>query len=651
MAALSGERPHEGVRPAHVPALDGVRAVAVTLVVLFHLRVPGFEAGFLGVDIFFVLSGFLITSLVLDEIDRTGSISLTAFWARRIRRLVPALVVFLVVVSAVTWMTASFTEREAVRGDLLATSAYVGNWRFIETSSYFNATGIESPLEHTWSLAIEEQYYLVWPLALIALGTLSRWRRPRLAIGVLAGVGTLLSSITLALLWDPAAVERAYMGTDARVFEPLLGALGAVVVASPRARRPLERAGPALTFIGAFGLLAAMWLIRPESSVYYRGGALFVSVVTLLLVAALWHGTAGPLPAGLALAPIAWVGAVSYGIYLWHWPVILWLGVRAPAASFPVAKAVAAVVLTVGTAAISFRVVEQPLRRRRLPGRHERSARSSRGWVLAAAPASLVVVAGISMAATVVPEPAAGVPVVMLAGDSVPHHLEPQLEAQAAERGWRVVSAAHGSCPVTGETVTYLDGVPVREADECRDTIVAEQDALIGRVGPDLVLWWDRWSVSSFLTDEGQLTVSGSARFWRERHKALDLAVTRLTSQGATVVFVAIEPPGWAITTRCSDERCNEWVRFQIAHYDDITSRWNSMLRRYAQRHPGSAAFVSITDVVCAVDSSPCDDDLDGVPARPDGTHYEGAGAELAAGALIELLAPLMQTSSAEPGS
>jgi peptidoglycan/LPS O-acetylase OafA/YrhL len=639
-------RTHEDRSTSHVAALDGVRAVAVALVILFHLRVPGFEAGFLGVDIFFVLSGFLITSLVLEEIDRTGRISLPAFWARRVRRLLPALVVVMLTVAAVTWWTASFTEMSSVRSDLLATTAYVGNWRFIDTSSYFNNTGIESPLEHTWSLAIEEQFYLVWPLALTALGLLSGWRRPRLAIGVVAGVGVVFSALLLGALWEPSAVERAYMGTDSRVFEPLLGALGAVIVASPTMGKRLDRAGTVLAVGGAAGLIAALWLIRPERAIYYRGGALFVSLMTLAIVAALWRGRGGRLRSGLSWEPVAWIGAISYGIYLWHWPVALWLGVREATPTFPELRMAGAVVVTIGIATLSFYWVEQPFRGRS-SGRHaDRRRQPGSRWVLAAAPLTLVVIAGLSLAATDVPEPSRGVPVVMLVGDSVPHHLEVTVEEGAEERGWRVVSAAHGSCPVTGETVTYQDGTPVRGADICSSQIVAEQDALIDQNDPDLVLWWDRWSVSSYITGDGQLAESGSSRFWRQRRQALDLAVARLAAEGATVVFMAVEPPGSMIATRCSDERCNEWVQFQVTHYDDITSRWNGMLRRYAERHPGSTAFITITDVVCRDDSAPCDDSLGGIPARPDGTHYEGDGAELAADTVLTLLA---QRMSSEP--
>ncbi|HEX7247973.1 MAG TPA: acyltransferase family protein, partial [Actinomycetota bacterium] len=625
---------------------DGLRAVAVALVMLFHLRVPGFEAGFLGVDVFFVLSGFLITSLALDEIDRTRTLSLTAFWARRIRRLVPALVVFLLVVATVTSMSATLTERESVRSDLVATASYVANWRFIETSSYFESNGIESPVEHAWSLAVEEQFYLGWPLALLAVGLLTRWRRPRRAVGVLAGAGALLSVVAMAALWDPAAVERAYMGTDARIFEPLIGACGAAVIGPARVRALLDRAGPALAVAGAAGLVASLAWIRPDGPAYYRGGAVLVSLTTLAIVAPVWRGAAGPIGAALGRSPLARIGEISYGIYLWHWPIILWLGLREPAASYPIAVAIAAVVLTVGAAAASFALVEEPFRRRRATGRHAKRWVPSRAWVLAAAPMSLVVVAGISMAATVVPPPTPGDPVVMLVGDSVPEHLAVTIEERSADRGWRIVSASHGSCPVTGEVATYLGGRPVREADACSDRIVPEQDALIASTDPDLVVWWDRWSISSFLTSDGALARSGTPRFWRERREALRETVGRLSSTGATVVLVATEPPGRNVTARCTEDRCHEWLEFQVTRYDDVTSRWNTMLRNYADRHPRQAVFVTITDVVCADHVSPCDDTLAGMPARPDGTHYEGAGAELVSDALVTRLAPYMDDAA-----
>ena len=229
-------------RTSHVPALDGVRAVAVMLVLLFHLGVPGFGGGFLGVDVFFVLSGFLITSLLLAEMEKAGRVSLPAFWLRRARRLLPALVLVLLAVAAAAALDPSFIERSSLRGDLLSTTGYVANWHFIGTSSYFADNGFPSPLQHTWSLAIEEQFYLVWPVILaIVAWAIHAMRARKVAIGGAALAVGAASAVALALLWTAGHPERAYMGTDSRIFEPLLGALGAVLVTTAWCRRALRR--------------------------------------------------------------------------------------------------------------------------------------------------------------------------------------------------------------------------------------------------------------------------------------------------------------------------------------------------------------------------------------------------------------------------
>ena len=231
--------------------LDGLRSIAVLLVVLFHLRIGAFRAGFLGVDIFFVISGFLITTLLLVEHARRGSIGLAAFWSRRAKRLLPALLAMLLVVAVVERSIMTMSERVALRGDLLATVLYVANWHLIHTSSYFASTGVVSPVEHTWSLAIEEQFYLLWPLVVVGVLALGR----RSWVGMVAGLCALMSIWMLAQRWSAGGVERAYMGTDARVFEPLIGAAAAVLVVSPGGRRFVERHG------GWMGVLA-----QPASS-------------------------------------------------------------------------------------------------------------------------------------------------------------------------------------------------------------------------------------------------------------------------------------------------------------------------------------------------------------------------------------------------
>ena len=632
---------------AHVRALDGMRAVAVVLVLLFHLQVPAFSSGYLGVDVFFVLSGFLITTLLLGELDRTGRISLPDFWARRARRLLPALLVVLVVVALGTRLTGTFTERTAVRGDLLATAGYVANWHLIGTSSYFVDDGIDSPLEHTWSLAIEEQFYLLWPILVLAAATLSK--RPRAAVGSVAIGLAAASAVLLWILWAPGGVERAYMGTDARIFEPLIGAAGAAIVASPRLRRHLERWAGVILALGVAALIGGIVVTAAIPTIYYRGGAMLVSVGTLAILAPLWMGHGRPLQLALGWGPIAWIGVVSYGVYLWHWPLTIWLGARDPGRSPTTIGRLAVVVSTFAVAAASYYLIERPIRRGRSIGRGDRRVRRAKRLrrTLVAIPLSLLAVAGISVAATRVPPITRSVPVMMLVGDSVPLHLTSALEARLLERGWRLVSAAGGACAPTGESMARPDGTPVWNEDLCTKEIVTEQNELIERTDPDVIVWWDRWSLSDFFTEGGDHVASGTDRFWKLRRQRLASATGRLASDGAQIVLVATEPPGVGARSRCTQVRCPRWVRFQIDHYEDITRVWNSILRRFAARHPDGVRFVSVTDVVCRTDEAPCDDRIDGVTARPDGTHYEGAGEQLVIETLLGRLQPMMRSMAA----
>jgi peptidoglycan/LPS O-acetylase OafA/YrhL len=636
----------------HVRALDGMRAIAVLLVIAFHLHVPGFRAGFVGVDVFFVLSGFLITSLILEELRRTGRVSLPAFWARRARRLLPALVLVLLTVGVVTAMTATYTERASMRGDLLATTAYVANWHFIETSTYFADIGVDSPLEHTWSLAIEEQFYLLWPVLVSAVAAVGV--RVRLGVGTLALVGVIASAALLALLWAPGDVERAYMGTDARIFEPLLGAAGAAFVASPGGRARLARTGRSVLAAGAAALCIGLVTITPGGRGYFIGGAVLISTGTLAIMAPLWVGAGGVTARSiLSWGPLVWIGVVSYGAYLWHWPITLWLRVRDPGVDHLVLRQIAAALLTFGIAAISFALVEKPIRsgsflavRRSRAGspvrRRSESLRSRTAVTLVAVPLTLVAVAGVSLGLTRVPPIDEGVPVVMMVGDSVPARLGAPLERAFAEEGWRFVTAALGGCPPTGETPVRPDGTPwPGSVPGCRAEVAKRQDALLATADPDVVIWWDRFSVSGFRDLDGVVVPAGSERFWSLRLDALDAAVRRLGAGGAIVVFVGAEPPAESVLDRCAVVEC-DWPMFQIAHYDDVTVPWNAMLRDYAERHPELSTFISITDVVCREDVAPCDDRIGGITARRDGVHYEGAGEEAVIDALLVLLGPSM---------
>ncbi len=625
----------------YVAALDGLRAVAVAMVILFHLDVPGFDAGYIGVDVFFVLSGFLITSLLVGENARSGRISLARFWSRRIRRLMPALVVLLLVTSAVTALTATRSERESARDDLLSTTFYVANWHFIEASDYFNDTGTDSPLEHTWSLAIEEQFYFVWPLTLAGLLALGRRRARAPVVGavLLAAVSAWL----LAARWSPDAVERAYMGTDSRVFEPLIGAVAAMLLARDRVREWVVRYSRVLVAASGAGIAVAFVVIAKAPRSYFTYGALLVTAATGFLLAALWTGGGGRIRRLLELRPVVWVGELSYGIYLWHWPFIVWLDARWRGGSGALSK-MAALILTLAVSAVSYYLVERPVR----------SASATPLLTLrrmaVGVPLLLVAVGGVAVAATHTAAPASGTPVIVLVGDSVPLHLTPYLERAAEDRGWVVISAAKGGCGVSGDHIVHDDGKTLASGDKCRDLVPELQSSTIGRYDPRVVVRWDRFSVADWLAEDGHQVRAGTAEFWSLRRASIDDDVRRLGRNGAVVALVATEPVGVGIESVCWPDDCNDWLERLVARHDDLTKKWNTVMAEYAVAHPETAVYVSITDDVCSEDVAPCDDRIDGVPARPDGRHYDGEGAENAAAALLDELAPLIARAEGSTG-
>ncbi|HSO03643.1 MAG TPA: acyltransferase family protein [Candidatus Limnocylindrales bacterium] len=357
-------------RPAlpHLVGLDGLRAVAVIAVVLYHADVAWIPGGFLGVDVFFVLSGFLITSLLLVELDRTGGLDFKNFYVRRARRLLPALFAVLGV-TALLVATVAYDGAAAFRRDLPGALFYYSNWLSILTeTSYFEFIGRPPMLKHLWSLAVEEQFYIFWPaIALFAY----RWRGAR-AVGLVALGGALLSTLAMTLgsfLGDmPGAADpsRLYFGTDTHAMGVFIGAALAVVWRPGRTSPVLPRqARLVITGAGvaALVLLVAMFTMLGEFSTFlYRGGFLVVALVSAVVVAAASHrGT--PFGRWLGMRPMRWVGERSYGIYLWHWPLFL---VTRPGADIPVDGALALVLrvtLLLGIAELSYRYVEMPVRR------------------------------------------------------------------------------------------------------------------------------------------------------------------------------------------------------------------------------------------------------------------------------------------------
>jgi peptidoglycan/LPS O-acetylase OafA/YrhL len=352
----------------YVPGLDGLRALAVMAVIAYHLGFGWAGGGLLGVGVFFTLSGYLITDLLLAQWSR-GCRGLADFWLRRARRLLPALFVMLVIVTL--WVAlAARSQLSEVRGQVAAAAVYVSNWwQISQHLSYFARFGSPSPLSHLWSLAVEEQFYLVWPwLLLLGVGCVRERKcpipvRPRLA-GVALALA-LASAIEMAVLYHPTFdPSRVYDGTDTRAFGLLVGAALAMVWPSRAlTSRVTATARRILDCLGAAGLLTIIvlvWRTNQYSAFLYRGGMVLLSVATVVLVAALCH-PATRVGRVLGSGPLRWLGVRSYGIYLWHEPIIV---LTTPASSSGVdpLRAVLQVAASIAVAGLSWRYVEEPVR-------------------------------------------------------------------------------------------------------------------------------------------------------------------------------------------------------------------------------------------------------------------------------------------------
>lgn len=372
--------PTTAVRGRHLPALDGLRALAVLSVMAYHLGWRGMSGGFLGVDLFFVLSGFLITSLLVEERRTTGRIAFGSFWGRRARRLLPAALAMLVGVSiaivvlqrTATGVGEASVDHVAFLGDGIATLLYVANWHAIVThQSYFQAFLAASPIKHTWSLAIEEQFYLVWPLVVALLLRARSWRRSGVAVTVLLAVAS--SALMAGLYLSGASPSALYYDTFTRLFDLAGGAALAFALAmrptvTPSVQRRLDVAG----VVAASALGLAWWKAGvggidglPRRSMF-EGGFLVCTVLAVVVVAAVRGEDARGIAVVLRWRPLVWIGTISYGLYLWHWPVdVLATPGRVGVADWRLD--VVKIALAFALATISFSLLERPLRRARYP--------------------------------------------------------------------------------------------------------------------------------------------------------------------------------------------------------------------------------------------------------------------------------------------
>ncbi|MBC1543774.1 acetyltransferase [Listeria sp. FSL L7-0233] len=348
----------------YVPSIDGLRALAVIAVIAYHLNFSWAKGGFIGVDIFFVLSGYLITNILLTQWEKTQSLQLKQFWIRRFRRLIPAVYVMIVVVV----IYAVFFHPEILknlRGDAIASFFYVSNWWFIfHDVSYFDSFGLPSPLKNLWSLAIEEQFYMIWPAFLLVF---LKWvKNPKLLLKIVIGLG-LLSAIWMTILYVPGTdPSRVYYGTDTRAFDLLAGCALAFVwpftrlspVVPKKSKAVLNIAGT----ISILGFILFTAFVSEYQPFLYRGGLLFVAILGVIMIATISH-PASYLSKIFSFKPLRWIGTRSYGIYLWHYPIITLTTPVVELTQPNIWRAILQVAATFIIAELSFRFIETPIRK------------------------------------------------------------------------------------------------------------------------------------------------------------------------------------------------------------------------------------------------------------------------------------------------
>ncbi len=615
----------------HVRALDGIRGAAIAGVLLFHgdLELWGrafLPGGYLGVDLFFVLSGFLITSLLLKESRAVGHIGLGAFWARRARRLLPALFLMLFAVGIYAAVFGEPTELGRIRSDSFATLGYVANWSFVMRGfDYWALFTAPSPLAHTWSIAIEEQFYVLWPLVLVVLlwfagrrGSDARQRITPIVLGVCIAGAAVSAALMIRLYESNGDIGRVYYGTDTRAQSILIGAtLGALLalcgpVRKKSARKLLEVAG----IVGVVVIAVAWWRLEGTSPHLYHGGLLLSALAGAIVIAAAVHPDQGPLAKALAVRPLVALGLISYGLYLWHWPIYVWLnGDRVGFDGWPLLAVRIAVTLVAAT--LSYVFVEKPIR-------YGAFKASTLAWLTPVAAALLIVVT-IASTADAVPALATG------------DHREPNEAADAADRapdktrlmlvgnsvGAFLAQEGFAQLP-TKDAPTLLDATQVacvfpttsRVRIPSEPTGVVLPDCrtdwatAVEQFNPEVVLAAFN-DVGTFAFNyEGKWIEPCSPEFAAFYAAALDEAVATLGARGARVVA----------TTSA----------YQLTEYDGPAVRrqaecGNSLLRSYAKTHLG-LELIDLAVLVCPTINR-CRERLDGIELREDGVHYKSDGA------------------------
>ena len=560
-----------GAALRHLPALDGVRGLAVIGVLLFHGGFVWAKGGFLGVSTFFTLSGFLITNLLVREWERSSSLDLVRFWGRRLRRLLPAAVAAIAIIGLVWWRIGSPEQVASLRGDMLSAVGYVANWRLWSSGVSYGSLFTEpTPFQHFWSLAIEEQFYLVFPLVVLVLTRLGGRR-------LLTVVCTAATIVSIALMWlQRSDFDRVYYGTDTRIAEILFGVLLALMWSSrsrnsdsPTQREPLF---DIIGFAAVLGILAAWFSVAESSPGLAKGGLpLYALLSTLVIYCATRAGFFARI---FSVSALRWAGLLSYGLYLYHWPIFLLLSPERTGLALAPLFAVRMIV-TVGVALASYFLLEMPIRRRTLfasPRSAGIAAFASIGAIAVFAVASTTAIqrstipyanmkvgsveittAALYPSTTADNQPAK---TVWIIGDSGAMDQSPALAA--AFEGAGTTTFVFGAGPGFGLS---QPGINWRE----------DWDKVIARDRPDLaVMMFGGWDLS-YLNSNGESAYE----------RLVDEAVTKLTQSGVRVMLLPVMPGG---------------------KYD--VSAVNRVFAQVAARHPGMVDNPPIDSALSAPDGS-----------------------------------------------
>lgn len=622
-----------------------------------HGGIPGMGGGFIGVDIFFVLSGFLITSLLLDELGCNGRIDLIGFWIRRARRLLPALVLMVLAVGAAR----PLLPQEAVaglRGDAIAAFFWVANWRFVtQQTDYFTQGATPSPLQHTWSLGVEEQYYFVWPLLLIATAMLLAAKAKRrkvwatlgsvrFVVFLVASAGTLVSTGAALVLASDSARDRVYFGTDTRAQALLTGAAAAALLVEDWSAlnrgwslirsRWGRRVARLLPVLGLVAVALAAHRVTGSAGEFRDGLLAGVEVAAVTVIASVALDQRGAVARVLACRPLVWLGTISYGVYLWHWPIFLvlngertgWSGLQLFAL-----RCSATVVL----AAASWWLIEQPIRRWR-PLRVPMLPLAGATVAAAVAVTILVVPVGTGPRTANDSSLPPGVSGVAAVSPSPPRKVFP---AQAvAQRdpgrpftvsvfgdsiGWTLMHylpdtpgfdfidhTVIGCSLVRGGPYRYL-GQTLEPKAEC-DTWPSRWSEQIAQDRPDVALLIiGRWETVDRV-NEGRWTHIGDPSFdgylTGELHRALDV----LGATGSRLVVATVP-----YSRRGEKPDGSLWPEDE----PDRADQWNALLRSTIGQRP-NVGMLDLNKKLCPGGSYTAK--VDGVQVRSDGVHLTPEG-------------------------